>query len=87
MIFLSVTKASMEDTLQPLEKILYIYHLFYFQKDLHETRALINSNSEVNAINLAYTVKLSLIIRKTDIRAWKIDGSIFNTFEIVLVDF
>ena len=49
-------------------------------------RALIDLNSEVNAIHPAYTTKLGLRARKIDVGAQKIDGSHWNTFEIVIAD-
>lgn len=48
---------------------------------------MINSGSKVNAMTPIYIAKLGLKIRKTNIRAQKIDGSILNTFGIVLADF
>ena len=82
-----VTAASMEDNLRPLERVSCIHHLLYFQKDLRGTRALINLGSKVNAMTPTYAAKLGLGVQETDIGAQKIDGSIFNTFEIVLADF
>lgn len=35
----------------------------------------------------AYAIKFSLKVQNTDIKAQKIDSSIFDTFEIVLADF
>ena len=84
---LSVTAANMEDILRLLEKILYIHHQLHFRKNLWKTRALIDSSSEVNAMTPAYAAKLGLRVRETDIRAQKIDGSILNTFGMVLADF
>ena len=66
---LSVTVASIEDILWLLEKVLCIHYLLRFQKDLRETRALINSGSEINAMTPAYIAKLGLEVQKTDIKA------------------
>lgn len=52
----SITKASMEDTLRPLERVLYIHHPFYFQKDLYKAKTLINLSNEINTIIPAYTL-------------------------------
>ena len=82
-----VTVASMKDTLRLLEKVLCIYHPLYFQKNLRETRMLINSGSKVNAMTLVYAAKLGLKVRKINIKPQKIDGSILDTFGIVLADF
>lgn len=84
---LLVTKASMKNTLRPLKIVPCIYHQLYFQKNLRETRAFIDSNIEVNVITLVYIVKLSLKVRKTDIETMRIDDYTFSTFEIVLADF
>ena len=44
--------------------------------------------NEVNAMATpAYAAKQGLKIQKTDIRAQKIDSSIFDTFEMVLAEF
>ena len=77
----------MKYTLQPLKKVSCIYHPLRFQKDLCKTKALINLGREVNNITPADTAKLGFKIRKTDIETQKIDGSIFDTFEMVLADF
>lgn len=49
--------------------------------------ALLNSESKVNAINLAYVNKLSLQIQKINIGAPKINESSLDIFEIVIVSF
>ena len=73
------------DDMEIVIKVLYIYYLVQFQKKLN--KALLNSSSEVNAINPDYVQKLELKIRKTNIRAQKIDGSDLKTFGIVFTDF
>lgn len=65
--FLLVTEASMEDTLWPLERVLYIHHTLRLQKELPETKTLINSNNEVNTMSPVYVAKLGLKVWKTDI--------------------
>ena len=65
---LLVTKTYMKNTLQLLEKRLYIYYLLYFWKDPHETKALINLDNEVNDMTPAYIAKLGLKIQKTNIK-------------------
>lgn len=77
----------MEKTSRPLEKISCIHYLLCFQKDLCETRALIDLDSEFNAMTPAYAVKLGLKIWKTDIEAQKINGFTFDIFRMVLADF
>ena len=63
----------------------YIYYPVWFQKK--QVRALLNSDSEVNAINPNYAWKLGLKIQKTNIGAQKIDSSALETFRIVIADF
>ena len=43
--------------------------------------------SKLNTITLGYTLKISLKIYLIDIRAEKIDSSIFKTFKMVLASF
>ena len=66
-------------------KVPCIYYPVRFQEE--QIRALLNSGSEVNAINLAFAQKLGLHIRKTNVGALKIDGSALETFGIVIAEF
>ena len=77
----------MEDTSRPLERVPCIHHPLRFRKNLRKTRALIDLGSEVNAMTPAYVAKLGLGVQETDIGAQKIDGSILDTFGMVLADF
>ena len=70
-----------------LERVSYIYYLLRFREDTEGIKALIDSNSKVNTITLAYIAKLGLKVQKTDIEAQKIDGSILDIFGMVLTDF
>ena len=49
--------------------------------------ALFNSGSEVNAIHPTFTQELGLPIRPTDIGAQKIDGTILETYKMVITAF
>ena len=49
--------------------------------------ALLNSGSEVNAIHPTLARELGLFIRPTDVGAQKIDGTMLDTFEIVVTAF
>ena len=80
----SVTETNKEVT---LERGPYIHYPLRYRKDTAGVRALVDSDSEINAMTPAYAAKLGLKIRKTDIGAQKIDGSTLETFEMVLVDF
>ena len=62
----------------------YIHYLVQFQEE--QVRALLDSGSEVNAMNPDYAWKQGLKIRKTNIGAQKIDGSALETFEMVIAD-
>ena len=58
------------------------------QKDKHkDILALFDSESEINAMTLAYPVQLGLKMQKTDISAQKIDGSLLETYGIVIAAF
>lgn len=60
---MSVTGASKKT----LVRVFYIHYFVWFQKDKDNIQVLIDSGSEVNTINPAYTKKLSLYIRQTDV--------------------
>ena len=79
-----MTETSKEDNVT-LQRIPYVHYLIQFKKK--EVQALVDSGSEVNAITPAYAANLDLKIQKTNIGAQKINGSILNTFEMVLIDF
>ena len=64
-----------------------IHYPVRFQKGQEQVKALLNSGSKVNIINLAFARKLGLYIRKTNVGAQKIDGSALETFEMVITDF
>lgn len=49
-------------------------------------QALVYLGSKVNAIILKYTLKLGLRACYIEVKAEKIDGSIFKTFEIISVN-
>ena len=70
-----------------LKKILCIYYLVWFQRGQEQVRALLNSGSEINAMNSAYAKRLGLKTWKTDIGAQKIDGSALESFGMVIADF
>ena len=62
-----------------------IHYPVRFQEE--QVKALLDSGSEVNAMNPDYARKLGLKIRRTNIGAQKIDGSALETFGMVIVDF
>ena len=62
-----------------------IYYPVRFQEE--QVKVLLDSGSEVNAMNPDYTQKLELKIRKTNVEAQKIDGFALETFGMVIADF
>ncbi len=69
-----------------LERVPCIWYPVRFQEG-QPIKALIDSNSEVNTITPAYVAKLGLTTRITRIRAQKIDGSLLETYGMVLASF
>ena len=72
---------------EALDRVPCIYYPVQFKKDTAEVQALIDLGSEVNAMAPAYAKKLGLRVRKTDVGAQKIDGSIMETYGIVIAGF
>ena len=62
-----------------------IHYPVRFQEE--QVKALLNSGSEVNAMNPDFARKLGLKVRKTNVGAQKIDGSALETFGMVIADF
>ena len=58
-----------------------------FQKKFVSVSALLDSGREVNAIHPTLVRELGLFIRPTDVRAQKIDGTMLDTFGIVVTAF
>ena len=79
-------EASQEDVVI-LDRVPCICYPIWFKKSEVQVQVLIDSGSEVNAMTLGYASKLDLKVRPTDVRAQKIDGSIFKTFGMVLASF
>ena len=63
----------------------YIHYSVQFQEE--QIRALLDNDSEVNAMSPAYAKRLSLKTQKTNVRAQKIDGSALEIFGMVIADF
>lgn len=68
-----------------LNYVFWIYYPVWFKEN--KIRALINLSSKINVISLVYASKLGLKVWHTNIRAQKVNGSIFKTFKIVLASF
>lgn len=67
------------------DRVLYICYLIWFKKN--EIQALIDLNSKVNIMILAFAFKLGFRACRTDVGALKIDKSTLKTFKIVLASF
>ena len=65
-ISLSVTKTNKEDYV-PLERLSCFHYLIWFKKN--EIQALIDLDSEVNAMTPAYASRLGLKVHHTDVGA------------------
>ena len=88
LVSVSTTSTSMTGPrTEALDCVPCIYYPVQFKKDTTEVRALIDLGSEVNAIAPAYTNKLGLRVRKTDVGAQKIDGSTLETYGMVIAGF
>ena len=72
---------------EALDRVIFIHYPVQLKKDTTEVWALIDSRSEFNAIPPAYTKKPSLWVWKTDVGAQKIDGSILETYSMVIPSF
>ncbi len=67
-------------SIELLQRVPCIRYPVQFQEDQPKFKALINSDGEVNAMTSAFTVKLGLRSRPTNIEAQKIDGSPLETY-------
>ena len=68
-------------------KVPCIYYPVWFQKDQEQVRALLDSGNKLNAMNLAFAWKVGFHIRKTNVRAQKIDSSALEIFGMIIADF
>ena len=82
-----VTSTRKEAPEMILDQVSYIHYPVQFRKDKEAIKALINSDSEVNAITPVYTKKLGLWSQKTDVGAQKIVGLLIKTYGIVVAIF
>ena len=69
---------------EKLEQVLCIWYPVTY-KD--QTEVLLDSERKVNAINPAFAFQLGLRIWKTNVRAQKIDGTILESYEMVVSTF
>ena len=84
----SVTEANKKAQKVILDRVPCIHYPMQFQKDKGATIwALIDLDSEVNAMTPAYAKQLGLQIQRTDVGAQKIDGSLLRIFGMVIAGF
>lgn len=71
-----------------LEKMPFIYYPVQFRKEGKAvTKALINSDRELNIITLAYAKQLGPQIQQTNIRVQNVDNLSVETFKMIIANF
>ncbi len=80
-----VTSMSMTD--KKTEELKWVPCIWYPVILKDQTEALLDSGSEVNAMSQAFAQQLGLKIRKTNVRAQKIDGMTLETNKMVVSTF
>lgn len=87
--FKLVTASPKSNTKIALQCVLYIwYSVQFLEKDqANKLKTLIDFGSGVNALTLTYVAKLGLAIKKTSVRAQKIDSSLLETFGMASAKF
>lgn len=68
-----------------LQRVLYIYN--HTQFNVFSIEGLIDADVKVNVMQLSLTKKLSFRTCKTNMGAWKIDGSRLEIYAIVIASF
>ena len=72
---------------EALERVPCIRYPVQFKKDKTPVQALIDSESEVNAVHPSFVKQLGLSIRPIDVGALKIDGTTLDTHGMVVTAF
>ena len=85
LVFVLATSVPVTDGSEKVVRMPSIHYPVRFQEE--HVRALLDSGSEINAINPTFVKKLSLKTRKTNVKAQKIYSSALETFEMVIADF
>ena len=70
-----------------LTQVPCIRYSITFQKKFVPVSALFDLDNEINVIHLTFARELRLSIRTTDVRAQKIDGTMLDTFGMVVAAF
>ncbi len=80
------TSTTDKKTEEELERVPCIWYPVTF-KDQDQTEALLDSGSKVNAMSQAFAQQLGFKIRKTNVRAQKIDGTTLETYGMIVSTF
>ena len=80
-------KGNEDECLENLASFPFIQYSITFRKKSVPVSALIDSDSEVNAIYLSFAQELGLLIRPINIRTQKIDSTILDIYVIVVTVF
>ena len=70
-----------------LARVPCIWYPITFRKKSVSMSALLDSGSEVNSIHLTFARKLGLPVRPINVGAQKIDGTMLDIFEMVVIAF
>ena len=81
------SEGSKDEYPKSLAQVPYIRYPITFQKKFVPMSALFDSGSEVNAIYPIFVQKLGLPIRLMDVGAQKIEGTILDTYEMIVTAF
>ena len=89
---MSITSVPVIDSDKEVVKVPYIHYLVQFQEsqgqeNQKQIKGLLDNSCKINAINPAFPQNLGFYIQKTNVGAQKIDGSILETFGIVIANF
>ncbi len=78
---------SLEASIGLLHHVPYIRYPIQFQEGQPKVKALINSDSEVNAMIPVFVAKLGLRPRPTNVGTQKINGSPLETYDLASTRF
>lgn len=82
---MSMTRSGIEEEVLIREPC--IYHPIWFRKGVNNIKALLDFDSRVTAMTLAYTSKWGLFICCIDLSAKNIDGSTLITLRMIIACF
>ena len=73
----------MTASLEALKHIFYIKYSIQFQAQ--QVKVLVNSDSEMNAMNPTFAAKIDLSTQSINVGAQKIDAFVLKTYDITIV--